>query len=103
VGRNLAIVAMIVLLTSGMSVFGFLKNRTTWTLVRLCGSALLLVMVLTHVAERFQLLPAMGWGRPGTAGHYLDLASAVSGVVLFCGGYIVSVVTWLRSRRGDQR
>ncbi|HKD57328.1 MAG TPA: hypothetical protein VKD45_07445 [Hyphomicrobiaceae bacterium] len=42
----------------------------------------MIVMVLTHVAERFAILPGMGWGLPGSPGHYLDLFSAASGVVL---------------------
>jgi hypothetical protein len=37
----------------------------------------LLVVVLTHVAEALHLFPAMGWGEPDSAGHYVDLASAV--------------------------
>ena len=46
------------------------------------GCGWLIVMVLTHVAERFAILPGMGWGLPGSPGHYLDLFSAASGVVL---------------------
>ena len=46
------------------------------------GSACLLVMVLTHVAEALHLLPDMGWGLPNSPGHYVDLFSAVSGIVL---------------------
>ena len=44
------------------------------------GCTLLLVMVLTHVAERWHLFPSMGWGQPASPGHYLDLVGAVGGV-----------------------
>jgi hypothetical protein len=46
------------------------------------GCACLIVVVLTHVAEHFAILPGMGWGLPDTPGHYLDLVSAISGVAL---------------------
>lgn len=40
------------------------------------------LVMLTHVAERLDILPAMGWGLPNSPGHYLDLISAVSGIGL---------------------
>ena len=46
------------------------------------GSTCLLVMVLTHVAEALHFLPGMGWGLPNSLGHYIDLFSAVSGILL---------------------
>ena len=48
----------------------------------LAGCACLLIVVLTHVAERFHVLSAMGWGWPDSPGHYLDLFSAISGIAL---------------------
>jgi len=33
------------------------------------GCTCLAVMVLTHVAERFNILPIMGWGLPNSPGH----------------------------------
>ena len=46
------------------------------------GAGCLLVSVLTHVAEQWDILPGMGWGLPNSPGHYLDLISAVSGIGL---------------------
>jgi hypothetical protein len=40
------------------------------------------IVVLTHVAEHWRILPGMGWGLPDSPGHYLDLTSAVLGVGL---------------------
>ena len=40
------------------------------------------LVMLTHVAERIDILPGMGWGLPNSPGHYLDLISAVSGIGL---------------------
>jgi hypothetical protein len=88
---KLAIIGLIVVLISGLSLFEFVKKRSRSTLLQLCGCGLLLVMILTHVAEQFRVLPAMGWGRPGTAGHYVDLVSAAAGFALFCGGQIASL------------
>lgn len=49
-----------------------------------------LVVVLTHVAEHWHLLPGMGWGLPKSPGHYLDLFSAVAGTVLFLAALLVN-------------
>jgi hypothetical protein len=57
-----------------------------WRLLQLLGLIFLTVVVLTHVAERFELFPSMGWGRPDTIGHYLDLVSTVLGCVLLAVG-----------------
>jgi len=53
------------------------------------GSACLLVVALTHVAEALHILPGMGWGLPDSRGHYLDLFSAVFGVgFLLLAGFL---------------
>jgi hypothetical protein len=44
-------------------------------------------MVLTHLAETLHLLPGMGWGLPNSPGHYLDLVSAIAGVVMLLVAY----------------
>jgi hypothetical protein len=46
------------------------------------GCGCLAVVALTHIAERFAILPGMGWGLPDTSGYYLDLVSAISGIAL---------------------
>ena len=48
----------------------------------LAGCVCLIVVVLTHVAEWWQIFPGMGWGMPKSPGHYLDLVSAIVGTVL---------------------
>ena len=58
--------------------------------VQLFGSFCLVVVVLTHVAETFHLLPGMGWGLPNTPGHYLDLCSAIIGLILLPLGYVLA-------------
>jgi hypothetical protein len=58
----------------------------------LVGSAFLLIIVLTHVAETFQIFPAMGWGLPNSAGHYLDLVSAILGITLLSLGFIADAL-----------
>jgi len=65
----------------------------------LAGCAFLLVVVLTHVAERYSIFPAMGWGLPDSPGHYLDLFSAVAGIGLL----LLSVVVLVRARRTARR
>ena len=59
----------------------------------LFGSACLIVVVLTHVAEAFHILPAMGWGLPSSVGHYLDLASAILGCALLPLDFVEIILT----------
>jgi hypothetical protein len=59
----------------------------------LFGSACLIIVVLTHIAEAFHLLPMMGWGLPNSAGHYLDLVSAVLGFILLPLGVLAVVLS----------
>ena len=67
-----------------------LADRHSWArFLQLIGCVCLLVMVLTHVAERWHFLPDMGWGLPNSPGHYLDLFSAVSGIALLLAAYIL--------------
>jgi uncharacterized membrane protein len=70
------------------SVVLYARERTFWRFVQLFGALCLVVVVLTHLAETFHLLPGMGWGLPNSAGHYLDLISAVLGLILFPLGYV---------------
>ena len=58
----------------------------------LFGAACLAVVVLTHVAETFGIFRSMGWGQPNSAGHYLDLASAILGCTLLQIGLIASFI-----------
>ena len=44
------------------------------------GIFFLTIVILTHVAERWNILSGMGWGLPDSPGHYLDLISATLGV-----------------------
>jgi hypothetical protein len=53
------------------------------------GGVCLVVVVFTHVAEQWGILPSMGWGLPNSPGHYLDLFSAVAGIVLLLASYLI--------------
>lgn len=65
----------------------YAKEKTAPSLVQLVGAGFLVIVLLVHVAEAFHLLPSMGWGLPGSAGHYVDLVSALLGLILFTLGY----------------
>jgi len=58
------------------------------------GAVCLVVVVLTHVFERWRLFPWMGWGLRHSAGHYLDLCAAVLGLTSLPAGYSL----WLRAK-----
>ena len=76
----------------GYSIVSFARARTVPVLLQLLGSAGLLVVVLAHVAEAMRLLPAMGWGRPNSAGHYIDLVSAILGCTLLASGIALRLI-----------
>jgi len=61
-------------------------------LLILAGCACLLVVVLTHVAERFNMFPSMGWGLPDSAGHYLDLFSAIAFIAFLGSGFVIRLM-----------
>jgi hypothetical protein len=85
---------VVVGVTVGMLFFGsavsFAKERTGWRSAQLFGSFCLVMVVLTHVTEAYHLLPGMGWGLPNTPGHYLDLFSAIIGLILLPLGYVLA-------------
>jgi hypothetical protein len=70
-----------------------MPSMTIWRFLQLLGAVCLVIVVLTHVAENHHIFPAMGWGQPNTAGHYLDLASAILGCTLLALGFIGGALT----------
>jgi len=64
-----------------VSVNIFMRRRTFASAVQLAGAGCLMLVVLVHVSEALQILPFMGWGEPNSVGHYLDLASAMLGLM----------------------
>ena len=71
------------------SVVVLARERTVGALLQLLGAGFLIVMVLTHVAETFQLAPWMGWGLANSVGHWIDLTSAIAGLTLLSVAYLV--------------
>jgi hypothetical protein len=63
-----------------VSVVSFFRGRTVWSFLQLIGAGCLLVVGLCHVCEAVHLFPWMRWGFRNSAGHYLDLWSAVLGL-----------------------
>ena len=90
--RALAALVPATLLLIGSAVL-FSKVRTVSTFLQLVGAGCLTVVVLSHICEAFDLVPWMQWGLPNSAGHYLDLVSAVLGLVLFPIGYLWRAIT----------
>ena len=57
----------------------------------------MMMVLLTHLCETFQLFPWMHWGKENSIGHYLDLSSAILAVTLFPFGYLLHALA--RRRR----
>lgn len=94
---NLTLVKAFVLLVPASLLFlysfALLRRKAPWAAIQLVGATFLVVLVLTHVCEAIHLFPWMGWGAEHSAGHYLDLASAVLGLTLFPAGYLIRLLT----------
>ena len=87
----IASVPVIVLLVYALTAFS--RYRASWTALLIAASFCLGVVVLTHIAEALHLLPMMGWGDPHSVGHYIDLSTAIAGVVLIALGVLLRVRT----------
>ena len=89
--------ALVALVPAGIlficSVFLFLRERNLGSFLQLLGAGCLVVVVLTHLCEALHLVPWMHWGLEHSAGHYLDLGSAVLGLTLFPIGYLLHALT----------
>lgn len=72
-----------------VSAVQFAKQQAVSRCLRLIGSAFLLVVVASHLAEEFQWLAWIGWGLPDSPGHYIDLVSAILGASLFAAGLLL--------------
>ena len=70
------------------SVILFSRGKTVWSFLQLLGAGCLMMVVLAHVSEAFQLFPWMQWGLDQSGGHYLDFWSVVLGLTLFPVGYL---------------
>jgi hypothetical protein len=73
------------------STFAHRKKRTWSSAFQLAGACFLLVVVAVHVCEALQLLSWMDWGATNSAGHYLDLVSAIAGLTLLSFGLLLRV------------
>src|SRR5260370_27493365 len=96
--KVLLAIAIPVLLLQAVSLVVFVNRRTVCAALQLLGAGCFTLMLLTHVFEQSHIFPEMGWGLPASAGHYLDLSSAVGGLTLFPAGYLLEALA-TRSRR----
>jgi len=62
-------------------------EKTGPSLIQLLGAFGVTIVVLTHVAEASRVVTWMRWGEPDSPGHYLDLTSAITGLILLPVGY----------------
>ena len=86
---SLVVVGILIFLASSMSVVDFVRERSVPASVQLLGAAFLITVVFAHVAEAFNLMPSMEWGLPHSLGHYIDLASAICGLLLLSTGCLL--------------
>lgn len=85
----------------------FSRTKTLFTFIQLIGAGFLVIVVLTHICEALPLFCFMQWGSPHSPGHYLDLGSAVLGLILFPAGSLVFMlgenVQWVEIAKPNAR
>jgi hypothetical protein len=86
--RSLTVLVPVSMLFVGAA-GAYARRKGTAAFLQLLGATGLVLVVLIHVLEAVHAFPWMGWGRQHTAGHYLDLVSAVVGGTLFPLGYLL--------------
>ncbi len=92
------LIALVFVLTlDAWSAAVFVRTRTVGSVLQLLGATCLLTVVLTHVAEAAGIFPFMHWAARHSAGHYVDLCSAILGITLFSVGIL------MRGSRRPQR
>jgi hypothetical protein len=89
--RSLAVLVPVSMLFVGAAV-AYARRRGTAAFLQLLGATGLVLVVLIHVLEAVHALPWMGWGRQHSAGHFLDLGSALIGGALFPLGYLLDAL-----------
>ena len=100
--RTLVALVPACMLFSGSLVL-FFRGKTVCSFLQLLGAGCLVVVVLTHVSEALHLFPWMHWGLEHSAGHYLDLWSAIIGLTLFPVGYLFHALTKRHAYRPEEK
>jgi predicted Na+-dependent transporter len=85
---KLILIGISVCIAFGASIARYAEEKTAMALTQLVGAVFLLVVIFAHVSEAFRFIPSLGWGRPNTLGHYIDLVSAIAGAILLPIGYL---------------
>jgi hypothetical protein len=67
----------------------FLTRRGLVAALQALGIGCFGIMALTHVFEAFSILPALGWGRPHSIGHIIDLVAALLGVTFVVASFLL--------------
>jgi Mn2+/Fe2+ NRAMP family transporter len=86
--RTLTVLVPVSMLLVGAAV-GYARRKGTAAFLQLLGAIGLVLVVLIHVLEAVHAFPWMGLGRQHSAGHYLDVGSALIGGTLFPLGYLL--------------
>ena len=91
--NHIAIKASVALLPVSILFSGalltFARRIAASSFLQLLGAGCLLMVALAHLCEGLHWFPWMRWGMEHSAGHYLDLTSAVLGLTLFPVGYLL--------------
>jgi hypothetical protein len=91
-----AIRAVVALLPASILFSGslllFARKVAASSSLQLLGAGCLLIVAVAHLCEGLHWLPWMRWGMEHSAGHYLDLTSAVLGLTLFPIGYLLHAI-----------
>jgi hypothetical protein len=73
----------------GVSLILFLTRRGFASALQALGIGCFAIMALTDVFEAFSILPSLGWGRPNSVGHFINLVAALLGVTLVTTSFLL--------------
>lgn len=100
--NSTAIKAIVALLLVSLLFVGalltFAKRVAPFSFLQLGGAGCLVLVPLAHICEGLGLFPWMHWGMEHSAGHYVDLISAILGLTLFPVGYLLHAIADKRAQ-----
>jgi len=72
-----------------VSVARLWRGRSLASALQAFGIGCFAIVAATHVFEEFSVLPALGWGRADSVGHFIDLTAALLGVALVAASILM--------------
>lgn len=94
--NSTSIKGILILIPASLLLVGSLKSFSMSprlpNILMVIGAVCLTIVPITHICEGLQWFTFLHWGDENSIGHYIDLLTAVIGVILFPAGYFLDVI-----------